>query len=289
MTPSALETAQKLAPLIRDVRDEIEAARELPRPLFEALADAGMFHLAVPREHRRRRDRLPDATSQVIEEIGKADASTGWAVNQGAIYATYAARMPPRSRARSGSTRRAACRQHAAARPRKRSSCPAAIASPAARASAPAAATPRGSPRTRRSSRTARSGTRTAQPETRYLLRPGRARRSCSTPGTCAACAAPARITSPSTTCSSRPSARCSRRPRRCIADGPLYRIPRTLLFAGGDAAVALGIARSCLNAFSELAGSRRRAPCRAAARAVDRPGRRRSGGGGAALRHARS
>src|SRR5439155_966213 len=31
---------------------------------------------------------------EVIEEIGKADASTGWAVNQGAIYATYAARMP---------------------------------------------------------------------------------------------------------------------------------------------------------------------------------------------------
>ena len=27
----------------------LEAARELPRPLFEALADAGMFHLAVPR------------------------------------------------------------------------------------------------------------------------------------------------------------------------------------------------------------------------------------------------
>ena len=31
---------------------------------------------------------------QVIEELGKADASTGWCVNQGAIFATYAARMP---------------------------------------------------------------------------------------------------------------------------------------------------------------------------------------------------
>src|SRR4029453_14142209 len=32
---------------------------------------------------------------QVLEELGKADASTAWTINQGAIYATYAARMPP--------------------------------------------------------------------------------------------------------------------------------------------------------------------------------------------------
>jgi len=35
---------------------------------------------------------------------------------------------------------------------------------------------------------------------------------------------------------------------------GPLYRIPRTLVFASGDAAVALGTARSCLATFVELA-----------------------------------
>ena len=31
---------------------------------------------------------------QVLEELGKADASTGWVVNQCAVFATYAARMP---------------------------------------------------------------------------------------------------------------------------------------------------------------------------------------------------
>ena len=46
---SPLEAARALAPLIRQNADAIEAARELPRPLFEALADAGMFLLAVPR------------------------------------------------------------------------------------------------------------------------------------------------------------------------------------------------------------------------------------------------
>jgi alkylation response protein AidB-like acyl-CoA dehydrogenase len=38
---------------------------------------------------------------------------------------------------------------------------------------------------------------------------------------------------------------------------GPLYQIPRSLLFASGDAAVALGLARSCLTAFFELAGAK--------------------------------
>jgi alkylation response protein AidB-like acyl-CoA dehydrogenase len=38
---------------------------------------------------------------------------------------------------------------------------------------------------------------------------------------------------------------------------GPLYQIPRTLLFASGDAAAALGLARACLDAFVDLAGAK--------------------------------
>src|SRR5262245_65228005 len=91
--PSPLDAARKLAPQIRSCADETEAERELPRALFEALADAGMFHLAVPRSLGGGEVDLPTYI-QVIEELGKADASTGWCVNQGAIYATYSARMP---------------------------------------------------------------------------------------------------------------------------------------------------------------------------------------------------
>src|ERR1700674_4862192 len=90
---SPLDAARKLVPLIRSCADEVEATRELPRRLFEALADAGMFHLAVPRALGGSELDLP-TYAQVIEEIGKADASTGWCVNQGAIFGTYAARMP---------------------------------------------------------------------------------------------------------------------------------------------------------------------------------------------------
>src|SRR5438093_12137751 len=57
------------------------------------MADAGLFHMAIPRAIGGGEIDLPTYV-QVIEEIGKADASTGWCLNQGAIFGTYAARMP---------------------------------------------------------------------------------------------------------------------------------------------------------------------------------------------------
>src|SRR5262245_66248340 len=88
-----LDLARKLAPMISASADRIDADRELPRSLFEALADAGLFQLALPRNLGAPEIDLPTYV-QVLEEIGKADASTGWIVNQCAIFATYAARMP---------------------------------------------------------------------------------------------------------------------------------------------------------------------------------------------------
>jgi alkylation response protein AidB-like acyl-CoA dehydrogenase len=41
------------------------------------------------------------------------------------------------------------------------------------------------------------------------------------------------------------------------VETGPLYQIPRTLLFASGDASIALGLARTCLEVFFELAGAK--------------------------------
>src|SRR5215468_11517430 len=92
-TKSPLDAARKLAPMIRSSADQSEADRELPQPLFEALADAGLFHVALPRGLGGAEIDLPTYV-QVLEEIGKADASAGWIVNQCAIFATYAARMP---------------------------------------------------------------------------------------------------------------------------------------------------------------------------------------------------
>ena len=91
---SLLDTARAMAPRIRACADEIDANRELPRPLFEALADAGLFHMVLPRTLGCAELDLPTYI-QVIEELGKADASTGWVINQGGVFATFAARMPP--------------------------------------------------------------------------------------------------------------------------------------------------------------------------------------------------
>ena len=104
---SPLDAARKLAPLIRSYAEEIEATRELPRPLFEALADAGMFHLVLPRTLGCPELDLPTYI-QVIEELGKADASTAWRSIRVPSLRLTRPGCRTRSRAPSGSIRRAA-------------------------------------------------------------------------------------------------------------------------------------------------------------------------------------
>lgn len=258
MTPTdaPLDAARKLAPVIRAAADEIEAQRELPRPLFEALADAGLFHLALPRALGCPELDLPTYI-QVIEEIGRADASTGWCVNQGAIYATYAARMP-----------RDAARAIWIDPPR-------AVVANTPAATARAVVVPGGYRVTGRQgfSTGCRHATWLAahaqvvedgrvrleadgEPETRYLFVPVaegelldtwhvRGMRGTGTHHFAVQeVFVPAERTVLSVTAP-------------LLERGPLYRIPRTLCFASGDAAVALGTARACLAAFVELAGTK--------------------------------
>jgi alkylation response protein AidB-like acyl-CoA dehydrogenase len=258
MTPTdaPLDAARKLAPMIRAAADEIDAQRELPRPLFEALADAGLFHLALPHALGCPELDLPTYV-QVIEEIGRADASTGWCVNQGAIYATYAARMP-----------RDAARAIWIDPPR-------AVVANTPAATARAVVVPGGYRVTGRQgfSTGCRHATWLAahaqvvedgrvrleadgQPETRYLYVPVaegelldtwhvRGMRGTGTHHFAVQDVfVPAERTVLSVTAP-------------LLEPGPLYRIPRTLCFASGDAAVALGTARACLAAFVELAGTK--------------------------------
>ncbi len=255
MSPSPLEAAQKLAPLIRSCADETDAARELPRPLFEALADAGLFHLAVPRSIGGGEIDLPSYV-EVIEEIGKADASTGWAVNQGAIYATYAARMP-----------REVARAIWMETPRS-------VVANTPAPTAQAVVVPGGYRVTGRQGFS--TGCRHAswvaahaqiiengqvrlegdQPEMRYFFVPVAEAELLDTwhvrgmrgTGTHHFAVHGVFVPAERTVLSATAPA---------LEPGPLYKIPRTLAFASGDAAVALGMARSCLDAFFELAGAK--------------------------------
>ena len=254
---SPLDAARKLAPQIRSAAEEIEVARELPRPLFEAIADAGMFHLLVPRAIGGGELDLPTYI-QVIEELGKADASTAWAVNQGAVFATYAARMP-RDRARAIWI-----------------DPPRAVVANSPAPTATAVVVPGGYRVTGRQGFS--TGCRHAtwvgahcttvlengqkridtngQPEARYCFVPVTEAELLDTwqvrgmRGTGTHHFAVNDVFVPEERSLLSVTA-------PVLEPGPLYRIPRTLEFASGDASVSIGMARACLDAFSELAGAK--------------------------------
>jgi alkylation response protein AidB-like acyl-CoA dehydrogenase len=255
-TASLLDVARALAPQIRSYAEEIEAERELPRPLFEALADAGMFHMALPRSLGCPEVDLPTYI-QVIEELGKADGSTAWVINQGGIFATYASRMPL-----------AAARAIWIDTPRS-------VVSNTPAATAQAVVVPGGFRVTGRQGFS--TGCRHAswvaahaqvidngaarrldngELETRYLFVPVAEAERLDTwhvrgmrgTGTHHFAVHDVYV----------PSERSVLATAAPLPDsGPLYQIPRTLLFASGDASVAFGVARTALTTFYELAGAK--------------------------------
>ena len=88
-----LAAIRDLAPTIRARAAEIEQARRLPADLAGALATAGAFRMAVPREVGGL-ELEPDAVLRVIEAAGNADASVGWCVMIGATSGVTAAYLP---------------------------------------------------------------------------------------------------------------------------------------------------------------------------------------------------
>ena len=252
MSAAPLEAARALGPLIRASAAETDAQRELPRPLFEAMADAGLFRLGLPRAVGGAELDLPSYI-QVIEEIGKNDASTGWVTNQVAIFATYAARMP-----------------HAAARAIWLDT-PRSVVANTPLANAQAIVVPGGYRVTGRQGFS--TGCRhaswlaahaTVSDEGRPRLDEGQPeRRYCFVPRAQAELLDTWQVRGMRGTGTHHfavndvfvPEERTVKSVTAPLVEtGPLYRIPRTLVFASGDAAVALGTARSCLAAFMELA-----------------------------------
>ncbi|HEX4111959.1 MAG TPA: acyl-CoA dehydrogenase family protein [Stellaceae bacterium] len=75
--------ARALEPLVEQYRDEGEALRQLPRPLFEAMRDAGLFHLWVPRAYGGAEVDIATMV-RVTEEVSRQDGAAGWNVMIGA-------------------------------------------------------------------------------------------------------------------------------------------------------------------------------------------------------------
>ena len=86
--------ARAMAPVIAAEAEEIERRRELPPSLREALIENGFYRLLLPRSLGGAE--LPPLTFvQVIEEIAKADASTAWCLNQTSGCSMTAAYLDP--------------------------------------------------------------------------------------------------------------------------------------------------------------------------------------------------
>jgi len=89
-----LDAARQLAAEARQAEEEISAERQLPRSLAANLKAAGMFRLLLPRAFGGEELDLPSYL-RIVEVFGEGDGSTGWCVNQGAVYASLAPLMHP--------------------------------------------------------------------------------------------------------------------------------------------------------------------------------------------------
>ncbi|MBM3340868.1 MAG: hypothetical protein FJY56_01955 [Betaproteobacteria bacterium] len=252
---SLIDAARELVPLIRQHADQVDANRELPKPLFHALADAGFYRMAVASAVGGLEADFPTYL-QVIEELGKGDASTAWTVSQGANWGCYSARMAP-----------ATAREIWTDTPR-------AVVSNTPAPTAKAVVVPGGFRVTGRQpfstgimhaswvaahAQVIDNGVvrqHNGRPEARYCLIPkgevelidawhtkgmrGTGTHSFEVKDVFVP---EARTVFPNDA--------------PVLTPGPRYKIPITLGFAAGDGMVALGLARNCLEAFFEVAGSK--------------------------------
>jgi len=89
-----VEAARGLAPLVRELADETEQGRRLAAPLVAAMAEAGLFRMAVPRALGGL-EADPATIVRAIEEVSRADGSAGWCLMIGATSGITAAYLPP--------------------------------------------------------------------------------------------------------------------------------------------------------------------------------------------------
>jgi alkylation response protein AidB-like acyl-CoA dehydrogenase len=88
--------AKALAPLLQQETAAIERGRRLTPPVVEAMLDAGLFRMLLPRDYGGG-ETDPLSFVQVLEEIARHDASTAWCLGQTSVCAVASAYLPPDS------------------------------------------------------------------------------------------------------------------------------------------------------------------------------------------------
>jgi alkylation response protein AidB-like acyl-CoA dehydrogenase len=89
-----LERARALLPTIAAYADQIDAERRLPKPLSDALHEAGLFGMLLPRSLGGA-ELDPVTFVEVMETVAGVDASTAWVLGQTAGCSMVAAYLAP--------------------------------------------------------------------------------------------------------------------------------------------------------------------------------------------------
>ena len=88
-----LERASLLAQDVADNAERIDADRQMPPELAGRLADDGFFRLLLPRSHGGAELPHPDFR-RILRIFAREDASVAWCLNQNNVFSTNAGRMP---------------------------------------------------------------------------------------------------------------------------------------------------------------------------------------------------
>ena len=94
MNDAVVDAAIGFAPRIREAADELDRDQRIPLDLLDAMTDAGLFRLYVPRSMGGE-ECAPLTVFRVVEEIAKADGSMGWLVMIGAETSLFSGWLPP--------------------------------------------------------------------------------------------------------------------------------------------------------------------------------------------------
>jgi alkylation response protein AidB-like acyl-CoA dehydrogenase len=108
-----LDYVRILAPLVEAERRSLDANRELSPSLLEALHTAGLFRLWLPRRLGGA-ELDPVSGLRVIAAVSALDGSVGWSVMVAASWSFFAGRLPARAAARIFGDPRAAVAGHLA-------------------------------------------------------------------------------------------------------------------------------------------------------------------------------
>ncbi|MFO0684824.1 MAG: acyl-CoA dehydrogenase family protein [Sandaracinus sp.] len=88
-----LARARALAPLLRERSARIDAERKLGDDVADAIGEAGLFRMAVPRSASGP-ELAPRAILEAIEAVASVDAAAAWCVGIGATTGLVAAYLP---------------------------------------------------------------------------------------------------------------------------------------------------------------------------------------------------